>query len=232
MPKGPLGFPRLTNIGPFVTKSIDEWVLHPDIYHFVWEEVQSTDLIHFGQDPEILIEHDNSSLDNELMQEQLFIRKRDKQYKSKWLYDKVPTRFSRQSNEVHVGKTYDPSERGDLELFPEAVKFVSELRTKHGAMITFDFEQEWGEPVTGFMRAPVTNSMLSQSKKAVDGLPNAEFFELQSRVESGEFSTVDLKQPQTFQHPHYRSTGIKTREEMKKMFEVLIELSKEYERNR
>jgi len=226
MPSGQLGFPRLTDIGPFVTEDIG-WVLDYNLYDEVWTAIESSDQIHFGPDPPVLIEHDNSSLDNELLQEQLFSRVSGEEYEpTEW--EMLGSRFDTDGRRSTLKRVY---ENPSLDVFPESVKFVSQMYTSSGAMITFEFEQEHDEPVSGMMRAPVTDEMLIQSRRAVQGLPNMEFFEIQTRQESSEFKTNNTE-AQSYNHPHFRSTGVETQEEMEKAFDVLIELSEKYEDTR
>lgn len=228
MPEGPLGFPRLTDIGPFVTEDIG-WVLHPEVYSHIWNEVESSDAINFGPEPAVLIVHDNSSLDNELMHEQLFTRIPGEQYDEPYEWEQITSRFSTDGRRSTLEKSYSDQ---TLDLFPDEVKFQTQMYTAHGAMITFDFQQKYNEPVSGFMRLPATESMIEQVKRSMDGLPHMEYFEIQSRQESGEFATVKLQEAQSFYHPHFRSDGVKTREEMKRVFTVMVEVAEEYERRR
>lgn len=230
-PEGQLGFPRLTDIGPFVTQDIG-WVLHPEVYDAVWTDISESEYLNFGPDPPVLIVHDNSSLDNELMHEQLFTRVPGEEYVDGFEWEKIPSRFSSHGGAlVDIERAYTVK---SLDLFPDAVKFQSQFYTDTGAMITFDFTQEYDEEVSGMMRAPATTDMLTQAKRAVEGLPHMEFFQLQERSESSQFSMdgLDVTDERTFKHPHYRSTGVSTIEEMIKTFEVLIEISEEYTRRR
>lgn len=224
MPRGPLGFPRLTSIGPFVTDDI-EWVLNHRVFHKVWGDVANSDHVHFGPDPPVLIVNSmDYGFEDESMNEMLFSRLPDKRYGEPDKWENIPNRFTLNESTVTLGRVTDP-ERPDLH--PNSIKFQSQMYTNTGGMITFDFKQERGEPVYGMMRVPATRESIREVERGVHGLPHFEHFHMQSRAHRGQFQKEETDRD-SYLHPHFRSTGIKTEAEMKKVFEFMVQASERY----
>ena len=216
MPEGPLGFRRFTTLGPFVKGDSNggiednpyddgfEWAVNDELAHFIWQRVDESDFINWGPDPPLLIETDmDFGFEQDSMNMWFFTRDTDMTHSEHTEWGSIPTRF--RTDDVNYGQNTSVLFTEDMTPNPVSSKLVSQLYTEHGAMITFDLKQEWGEPAEGMIRIPLPEEYSDRADK-LDS-EKFEFFEFQNRFYSSQFGNPPEGRD-TYFHPHYSSGPI------------------------
>jgi len=212
MPEGPFGFSRATSLGPFVEPDEFEWVINDELAHHIHQTTLESDEVGFGSFTILLQTFMNffpdrsetDSLNNWYLTRDQF----GGYDRTEWLQAGSLPKIERPEDldrEVRSDILFDTSVDNTN---PKSVKVTSQQYTVHGALFTYEFDQDEDEQeARAFIRVPVHRELSEEGKDIADGTV-FEYFEFQTREYRSDFAERGLGDLQTFFHPHFRSREI------------------------
>lgn len=222
-------------VGPLTNRGVGfrdndsqfRWAVNDEVAHHIYQKTRESNYVNFGHWTVLLqafMNHfpDRSRSDN--INNWYQTRTRDGDYDNHEQWVKIPRKLDledpmREGREVTTDILFDETTTPN----PEGTKVTSQQYTAHGAMFTYEFDQDWGEEGHGFVRVPVPRELSDEAKQIANGT-KFEYFEFQHREYTSEFSDRQLDRA-TYYHPHFRSESLTSAMDIKifidKAFDIM-----------
>lgn len=205
MPEGPLGFPRLTNVGPLTKQQrVAEWVVNAELGHAIWTSVTDSAHLRFNKDVALHIQFKEQGDIKHL------VRLAEDSYSDPQTWVSPfsimdPAGFGMETT-FRVNMTNrdgNPSPRVSL------VNLSTIPVTSNGAIMPCEFEQPRLEPATATLRVPIPEEMSDEVTNHFREEYDATILYEGVEAFQSRFTEVGAETgPQSYQEPHIQKEGV------------------------